>query len=187
MSNITDYLTLASDTIRSCSQMENEIAEVAAICVAQLKKGNKIIICGNGGSAADSQHLAAEMMGRFLKDREPLPAIALTVDTSALTAIGNDYGYDQVFSRQLRGIGQSGDVLIGISTSGNSKNVYNAMEAAASLGIITVGMTGSAGGIMQDVADLKLQVPSKLTNHIQECHITIGHLLCKIIEEEIFP
>jgi D-sedoheptulose 7-phosphate isomerase len=154
-----------------------------ALALSAITNGRKVIFCGNGGSAADSQHLAAELMGRFLIDRDPLPALALTVDTSALTAIGNDYGYDQVFARQLRGIGVAGDVLIGLSTSGNSRNVIAALEAAKVMGLGTIGLTGSKGGKMREICDIAVCVPSDETNHIQEMHIVVGHYLCGEIEK----
>jgi D-sedoheptulose 7-phosphate isomerase len=175
-----------------CGEVRRNMAELEAlapvldkaveIIVGALAKGGKVIFCGNGGSAADSQHLAAELMGRFLVDREPLPAIALTVDTSALTAIANDYSYDEVFSRQLRGIGGAGDVLVGISTSGNSRNVVNALRTAKARGLATIGLTGSSGGAMADVCDVTLRVPSERTNHIQEMHIVAGHFICSQVE-----
>ena len=143
------------------------------------------MLCGNVGSAADSQHIAAELIGRFEKKRESMAAIALTTDTSALTAIGNDYGYDQVFSRQVEGLGQSGDLLIGISTSGNSKNVVKAMEVAQSKSIRTVALIGDKpGGAMQVIADYVLAAPSTNTARIQECHILMMHTLCQLVESE---
>lgn len=184
---IKDYIDRTREAIDRLHDIENDISYFAIQVQVTLERGNKVIFCGNGGSAADSQHLAAELMGRFLKDRNPLPAIALTVDTSALTAIGNDYGFDNVFSRQLRGIGQKGDLLVGISTSGNSANVVNAFHAAKDMGIRTVAMTGMNDNAMAKLADLTIFVPSSETNHIQECHITIGHLVCKIVEEKMFP
>jgi D-sedoheptulose 7-phosphate isomerase len=159
-----------------------QIEAVVALACRALKGGHKVLFCGNGGSAADAQHLAAELMGRFLFDRAPLPALALTVDTSALTAIGNDYGYDDVFSRQLRGIGSAGDVLIGISTSGNSRNVVAALKQAQSMGIGTVGFIGQGGGTMRELCDVAICVPSDKTNHIQEMHIVVGHYICGEIE-----
>lgn len=184
---ITKYIDKTSDTIRQLHDIEIEIANFAYMVRKTLESGNKVIFCGNGGSAADSQHLAAELMGRFLKDRDPLPALALTVDTSALTAIGNDYGYDEVFARQLRGIGREGDLLVGISTSGTSANVVNAFHAAKTLGIKTIAMTGENASTMSELADLTIFAPSDETNHIQECHITVGHLVCKIVEDKMFP
>lgn len=161
------------------------IAQVAEKLIGCFRAGGKVMFCGNGGSAADSQHLATELMGRYMRDRRPLPAIALTVDTSALTAIANDYGFEHVFSRQVRGIGQRGDVLVGISTSGNSANVVNAFATAKELGILTVAFTGRGGGKLATLADLTLRVPSDQTNEIQEMHIVIGHMLCGYVEEAI--
>lgn len=162
-----------------------ELLEVAGVASSTIKAGHKIMLCGNGGSAADSQHIAAELIGRFEKERESMAAIALTTDTSALTAIGNDYGYDQVFSRQVEGLGQSGDLLIGISTSGNSKNVVKAMEVAQSKSIRTVALVGDKpGGAMQAIADYVLAAPSTNTARIQECHILMMHTLCQLVESE---
>ncbi len=167
-------------------ELLNKIEEVSKRCVELYKQGKKTLLAGNGGSAADAQHIAAEMVGRYGFDRPSLPSLALTTDTSALTAIGNDYGYDKVFSRQLEGMGQNGDLLIGISTSGNSKNIINAFEVAKEKNIITVALTGRDGGVMAKMADIALVVPSDSTPRIQEAHILIGHILCDIIEKEIF-
>ena len=161
------------------------LLEVAEVASTTIKAGHKIMPCGNGGSAADSQHIAAELIGRFEKERRSMAAIALTTDTSALTAIGNDYGYDQVFARQVEGLGQSGDLLIGISASGNSKNVVKAMEVAQSKGIRTVALVGDKPeGAMQAIADYVLAAPSTNTARIQECHILIMHTLCQLVESE---
>lgn len=151
-------------------------------CVRAVADGHKIVLFGNGGSAADAQHIAAELVGRFDSDREPVPAMALTADTSALTAIANDYGYDRVFERQLLGLGRAGDVAIGISTSGDSPNVVRALTAARGMGIAATGFTGGDGGALKDVADPALVVPSSETPRIQEMHIVVGHLLCAAIE-----
>lgn len=153
--------------------------------IASLSVGGKVIFCGNGGSAADAQHLAAELMGRFLIDREPMAAISLTVDTSALTAIGNDYGYDKVFSRQLRGLARPDDVLVGLSTSGNSENIVSAFEAARNMGVKTIGLTGRGGGRMASLSDLLIAVDDDRTSHIQEAHIVIGHMLCAFVEDAL--
>lgn len=163
-----------------------KIEEVSKLCVELYKGSNKTILAGNGGSAADAQHIAAEMVGRYGFDRPSLPSLALTTDTSALTAIGNDYGYDKVFSRQLEGMGQKGDIFIGISTSGNSINIINAFNTAKDKGITTVALVGRDGGEMAKMADIALVVPSDSTPRIQESHILIGHILCDIIEKEIF-
>lgn len=162
------------------------IEEVAKKCVALYRGSNKTILAGNGGSAADAQHIAAELVGRYGFDRPSIPSLALTTDTSNLTAIGNDYGYDKVFSRQLEGMGQSGDIFIGISTSGNSVNIINAFESAKKKGITTVALVGRDGGKMAQMADYAIVVPSDSTPRIQESHILIGHILCDIIEKEIF-
>jgi D-sedoheptulose 7-phosphate isomerase len=161
------------------------IAAAAEIMKRSLQSGGKIMFCGNGGSAADAQHLAAELMGRYLKDRAPLPALALTVDTSALTAIANDYSYDEVFARQLRGIGRRDDVLVGLSTSGNSANVVRAIVTARDLGIVSLALTGQKGGRMAEIADHVIRAPATRTNSIQEMHIVIGHMLCGLIEEAL--
>ena len=172
--------TLINDTKRL-----EKLLEVAGVTSSTIKAGHKIMLCGNGGSAADSQHIAAELIGRFETERGSMAAIALTTDTSALTAIGNDYGYDQVFSRQVEGLGQSGDLLIGISTSGNSKNVVKAMEVAQSKSIRTVALVGDKpGGAMQAIADYVLAAPSTNTARIQECHILMMHTLCQLVESE---
>lgn len=161
------------------------LLEVAKVASSTIKAGHKIMLCGNGGSAADSQHIAAELIGRFEKERRSMAAVALTTDTSALTAIGNDYGYDQVFARQVEGLGRSGDLLIGISTSGNSKNVVKAMEVAQSKGIRTVALVGDKPeGAMQAIADYVLAAPSTNTARIQECHILMMHTLCQLVESE---
>lgn len=162
-----------------------QIEEVSVVCIDALKKGHKIMFCGNGGSAADSQHLAAELVGRYKMNRPAMNALALTVDTSILTAVGNDYGYDTIFERQVEGLGKSGDVLIGLSTSGNSKNVLAAFDMAKKKGITTVAMTGQSGGKMKEQADFTINVPSDVTNNIQEMHIAVGHLLCGVIEKEL--
>ncbi|WP_348641063.1 D-sedoheptulose 7-phosphate isomerase [Martelella sp. HB161492] len=179
---VNAYLTEAAKSVSDTKSIAADIVAAAELCIASLKSGGKIIFCGNGGSAADAQHLAAELMGRFLIDRDPLPALSLTVDTSALTAIGNDYGYEKVFSRQLRGIAQKGDVLFGLSTSGNSKNVVEAFAVAKSLGVSTIALTGAKGGKMAEEADVLLAVPHDKTNHIQEAHIAVGHLICAFVE-----
>ena len=155
------------------------IEEIATVWITALARGNKVIFCGNGGSAADSQHLAAELMGRYKFDRNPMAAMSLTVDTSALTAIGNDYGYEKIFSRQLKGI-------VGISTSGNSKNILDAFNVAKEKNIKTVAFTGECGGEMKKTADICLNVPSDITNNIQEMHIACGHLICGIVEAHFF-
>lgn len=163
-----------------------KIAEVIKACVAIYKNEKKILIAGNGGSAADAQHFAAELVGRYGFDRPSLPSLALTTDTSNLTAIGNDYGYDYVFSRQIEGMGQAGDLFIGISTSGNSQNILNAFASAKAKGITTVALTGRDGGKMAKAADYTLIVPSNATPRIQESHLLIEHMICDAIEKEMF-
>lgn len=163
-----------------------KIAEVAQACLDVYHNNKKTMLAGNGGSAADAQHIAAELVGRYGFDRPSIPSLALTTDSSNLTAIGNDYGYDRVFSRQVEGMGQEGDLFIGISTSGNSQNIINAFESAKAKGITTVALTGRDGGKMAQMADYALIVPSNATPRIQESHILIGHILCDIIEKELF-
>ncbi|MGB5604985.1 MAG: D-sedoheptulose 7-phosphate isomerase, partial [Gammaproteobacteria bacterium] len=158
----------------------NSIQEVADECIAAYRRGNRVLLAGNGGSAADAQHIAAEFVGRYAFDRPGLPAIALTTDTSMLTAIGNDYGYDKIFHRQLEANGRKGDVFIGISTSGNSPNVNAALQRAREMDIITVGLTGQSGGEMQSLCDYCMQVPSMSTPRIQESHIMLGHIICSL-------
>jgi len=163
------------------------IQDVTTACIYALKNGNKLLFAGNGGSASDSQHIAAELVGRFEKDRNALPALALTTNSSQLTAISNDYGYDNVFQRQVQALAKSGDVFFGLSTSGNSKNVVNAVEQCKQLNVISVAMTGESGGKLQALSDYCINVPSGNTARIQEVHITIGHIICLAIEESIFP
>jgi D-sedoheptulose 7-phosphate isomerase len=182
---VNSYLAETINLLEATKSLEGQVIACADSCKAALAKGCKVIFCGNGGSAADAQHLAAELMGRFLFDRRPLPSLSLTVDTSALTAIGNDYGFDNVFARQLRGIGATGDVLVGMSTSGNSANVVKAFEAAREMGIATVGLTGAGGGKMAVLSDILIAVPHNQTNHIQEAHIAIGHMICAIVERDL--
>ncbi len=168
-------------------ELLKEIQDVSQACIGTLRNGGKVLFCGNGGSAADAQHLAAELSGRFYYDRDPLYAEALHVNTSYLTAVANDYSYDEIFARAVRAMGKKWDVLVGISTSGNSGNVIRAFEVAREKGIITVAMTGETGGKMRELSDFILNVPSKDTPRIQEAHIMIGHILCELIESEIFP
>lgn len=162
------------------------VARVSEILITALRQGNKIMLFGNGGSAADAQHIAAELVGRFAFDRPPLPALAFSVNSSCVTAIGNDYGFDQVFSRQLEALARPGDVAIGISTSGNSPNVIKAIMKAREMGLQTVGLTGSTGGNLKKIADYCICVPSDETPRIQECHILVGHILSELVEQEIF-
>ncbi len=164
---------------------EDRILEIAQILATAIKDGNKILLFGNGGSAADAQHIAAEIVGRFKKERKALPAIALTTDTSILTAVGNDYGFENIFSRQLEALCMPGDVAIGISTSGNSPNVLKGIKTAHDYGATTVAFTGRTGGKLAEVAHYAFIVPSYETPRIQECHITLGHVLCELVDELI--
>lgn len=164
-----------------------DIEAVAESCIAALRQGKKLLLAGNGGSAADSQHIAAELVGRFEKDRAGLPALALTTNASSMTAIANDYGYDSVFSRQIQAFANGGDVFVGFSTSGDSPNIVSAVEEAKRMGLITVGMTGNSGGKLVDICDHCIRVPDTNTARIQESHITIGHIICSLIEQAIFP
>lgn len=182
---IRDELLIVAACFGKLADMADSIASVAGVCAEALRNGHKILFCGNGGSAADAQHLAAELVGRYKLERPAMNAVALTVDTSILTAVGNDYGYDDVFRRQVEGLGYEGDVLVGLSTSGNSANVVRAMEQAKKMGIATVALTGCKGGKMADMADHALCVPSEMTNHIQEMHIACGHLVCELVERSI--
>ena len=170
-------------TIKATFALEADIKKACETAVATLKAGGKILLCGNGGSAADAQHIAAELTGRYKTERGALAGIALTTDTSALTAIGNDYGYEFVFSRQLEALGHEGDLLIAISTSGNSGNVVKALELARKIGIKTIGLSGRTGGAMNELCELNLVVPSNDTPRIQEMHIMIGHIICQAIDD----
>jgi D-sedoheptulose 7-phosphate isomerase len=162
------------------------IKDAAGTIVDAIKKHAKVMIAGNGGSAADSQHIAAEFVGRFSFDRKGLPAIALTTDTSVLTAIGNDYGFDRVFARQINALGNRGDVFLALSTSGNSGSILEALKECRLKGVISIGLTGSSGGKMNDLCDLLIKVPSGETPRIQEMHILIAHIICELVEESIF-
>jgi len=172
------------ETAKKMQELLPLIEEAGELATKTLKNGGKILICGNGGSAADSQHIAAELSGRFKKERIALAGIALTTDTSALTAIGNDYGYEYVFSRQVEALANEGDLLIGISTSGNSLNVIKAIESAKKIGCKVVTLTGKSGGEMKNLGDVNIVIPSNDTPRIQEMHIMVGHMICAIIDEE---
>jgi len=163
------------------------VEKVAEQCVVAIRRGNKVLFAGNGGSAADAQHLAAELVGKLAYDRPGLPSISLTTDTSVLTAIGNDYGFEDVFRRQIEAVAVKGDVLIGLSTSGRSKNILKAFLASREKGIFTIGMTGATGGDMLALCDLCLRVPSLETQKIQEGHIVLGHIFCGLVERMMFP
>jgi D-sedoheptulose 7-phosphate isomerase len=166
---------------------KERIGETAETIAHGLRNGRKMLLFGNGGSAADSQHLAAELVGRFGPDRSPLAAIALSTDTSILTAVANDYGYEKVFARQIEALGQPGDTAIGISTSGNSPNVLAALDVARNKGLFTVGFTGETGGKMNGRTEVLFRVPSRVAARIQETHILLGHILCELIDRQLFP
>lgn len=174
------------EKILNRKEILNTIAEVVNEIMGALKSDKKILLCGNGGSAADAQHIAAELSGKFYLDRNPLFAEALHTNTSFLTAVANDYSFDDVFARAVRAKGKKGDILIGISTSGNSENVIRAIKTANKLGMITIGLTGKSGGKMKNICKYLIRVPSEDTPRIQEVHILIGHIICEIVEKEIF-
>ncbi len=180
----SEFQDIADNFIR-LKEISSKIETVADAWINCLKNGDKIMFCGNGGSAADSQHLAAELVGRYKMERKSFNAVALTTDTSILTAIGNDYGYDEIFARQVEGIGKHGDIIIGLSTSGNSQNIIKAFHKAKEIGITTIAFTGQNGGKMKELSDYIINVPAQITNRIQEMHIAIGHLLCEITEKEL--
>jgi D-sedoheptulose 7-phosphate isomerase len=187
---IAGQLRETADNLVAMSQdavLHETIARVAEACIAALQRGNKILLAGNGGSAADSQHLAAELVNRFNYDRPGLPAFALSTDTSILTAIGNDYGYEHLFARQIEAVGSAGDVFLGISTSGRSPNILSALRVARAKGLVTVGLTGRSGGQMAEHCDYCLRSASDCTPRIQEGHISIGHTICWLIEQRMFP
>jgi D-sedoheptulose 7-phosphate isomerase len=178
---IAEHITLA----HGIGVMSGGLFQAAEAAVVSLRAGGRLLFCGNGGSAADAQHLAAEFTGRFLREREPWDAIALHANTSALSAVGNDYGFDQVFAREVRAHGRKGDVLICISTSGNSPNVLAALNAARKKGMTNIGLTGKDGGKMAECCDILLAVPSRNTPRIQEMHILLGHIFCQLVEEDL--
>src|SRR6186997_1945985 len=189
MDNIKKIIKSSIDTKQSVLQNEGLLKTIAAsvnVIVNAFRNGNRVYFCGNGGSAADAQHLAAEFSGRFYKNRVALPAEALHTNTSYLTAVANDYGYDQVYSRLVEGIALKGDVLIGLSTSGNSANIIEAFKTAREKGVVTVGFTGHQGGAMKALSDYLINVPSADTPRIQESHIMIGHIVCELVEELFF-
>lgn len=180
---IGSYIARHQTVLTELASCAPEIKAMAQTCISALKNGNKLLICGNGGSAADAQHMAAELVGRFVADRPALAAIALTTDTSALTAIANDYGYENIFSRQVAGLARSGDVLLAISTSGQSTSVLAACETARSMGCSVLGLSGRDGGALKEACDALVIAPATATAHIQECHIVVVHLLCALIEK----
>lgn len=189
MSKIQDIIKASiavKQEVFSNEKLIDTMQQIANEIVACYGHDGKVLFCGNGGSAADAQHLAAELSGRFYFDRDPLDAEALHVNTSYLTAVANDYSYEQVYSRLIKAKGREGDVLIGLSTSGNSGNVLKALELGNEVGMITVGMTGASGGKMKDACKYLLNVPSNDTPRIQECHIMMGHIICELVEDQMF-
>jgi D-sedoheptulose 7-phosphate isomerase len=185
--SIEQYLLESGQLVIKSSSLSTEIAQISEILIAAIKAGNKILWCGNGGSAADAQHLSAELSGRFYYDRPPLFSEALHVNTSYTTAVANDYSYDIIFSRLTQAMGRKGDVLIGLSTSGNSKNVIEAIKVANEIGMVTIGFTGETGGNMKSICKHLVNIPSKDTPRIQECHMILGHTICELVEIELFP
>jgi D-sedoheptulose 7-phosphate isomerase len=186
---IAEHFRRSCDTLNRAAAdaaLRAAVRDIASAITRSFRAGGKLLIAGNGGSAADAQHIAAEMLSRLNVDRNPLPAIALTVDTSVLTAVGNDYGFEQVFERQVRGLGRPGDVFIGISTSGRSPNVLTAMQAARELKLVTVGFTGSREAPINALCDLRLAAPTEQTTLIQQVHITAAHAICGLVEQDLF-
>ena len=181
-SSVENYTRVLQDDI-----LQENIQQIAIKSIAAFRDNKKMLLCGNGGSASDAQHIAAELSGRFYTDRPPLYAEALHVNSSYMTAVANDYGYEATYARMVEAAGRKGDVLLGISTSGNSPNVVKAMQKAKELGMLTVGFTGKDGGKMKDICDIMICAPSVDTPRIQEAHILIGHIICQLIEEEMFP
>jgi len=186
MDEIDKYLKESAEVASNQINLKPAFIKIADEVLSRVQKGGTVFFCGNGGSAADSQHLAAELIGRFKKNRDPISSIALTTDTSIITSTANDFSYDEIFSRQLLGISKEGDVLIAISTSGESQSVINAVKTASSLGILTVGFTGQNNNKLCEIADHVLQIPSNETGIIQQGHITFGQMLCLYLEEKIF-
>ncbi|MDZ4705041.1 MAG: SIS domain-containing protein [Saprospiraceae bacterium] len=176
----------AKEKLLNDPRLLETVEQVIAVCIEAYRQSKKLLFCGNGGSAADAQHLAAELSGRFYFDRPPLFAEALHVNTSFMTAVANDYGYEEVYARMIRAAGQPGDVLFAMSTSGNSPNILKAIEAAKACGMIVVGMTGESGGNMRDRCDYLLNMPSTDTPRIQECHVLVGHTICELVEAGLF-
>ena len=187
---IIDRITSSINTKQSLlhqPELLSAIEDAASACINTFTNKGKVLFCGNGGSAADAQHLAAEFSGRFYYDRDPLDSEALHVNTSYLTAVANDYSYDEVYARLVKAKGAEGDVLIALSTSGNSSNILKAIEAAHQKGMITIGLTGQSGGKMKDLCDLLINIPSTDTPRIQESHILVGHIICELVESSLFP
>lgn len=169
------------------AEMIDTIVELSDLIIDRYKDGGKVLFCGNGGSAADAQHLAAEFSGRYYYDRPPLFAEALHVNTSYLTAVANDYSFEEVYARLVKAMGRNGDILIGLSTSGNSGNIVNALAQAKEIGMVTVGFTGIGGGLMKELCEIHVEIPSSDTPRIQECHMLIGHSICELVESSLFP
>ena len=185
MERVKNLLNISADLKKTVAEtLSSEILDAAQKIQGRLEAGGKLLLMGNGGSAGDAQHIAAELVGRFKKERKAMPALALTVDTSALTALGNDYGFDTIFERQVEALANKNDTVIGISTSGNSENVVRAVNKANSIGAFTIGLLGNDGGKLKDAVNLPIIIPSNDTARIQEVHITIGHIICEIIEED---
>ena len=181
---IEESIAVKKEAVLKCT---DEIAKAASVIIEAYRKGKKVLICGNGGSAADAQHIAAELVGRYKMERKALPAIALTTDTSIITAVGNDYGFEKIFSRQVEALGEKDDVLVAISTSGNSPNVLSAMEEAQKKGMRIIVLAGGTGGKMREMkSDAMIIAPSNNTPRIQELHITAGHIICELVEKELF-
>ena len=186
MERVKNLLNISADLKKTVADtLSAEILNSAEQIKRRLKIGGKLLLMGNGGSAGDAQHIAAELVGRFKKERKAIPALALTVDTSSLTALGNDYGFETIFERQIEAIANKDDVVIGISTSGNSENVVRAIQKANSMGAYTIGLLGNNGGKLKEIVNLPIVIPSNDTARIQEVHITIGHIICEIIEEDM--
>ena len=186
MERIKNLLNISADLKKTVAEtLSFEILDAAQKIQDRLEAGGKLMLMGNGGSAADAQHIAAELVGRFKKERKAMPALALTVDTSSLTALGNDYGFNTIFERQVEALANKNDAVIGISTSGNSENIIRAVNKANSIGAFTIGLLGNDGGKLKDAVNLPIIIPSNDTARIQEVHITIGHIICEIIEEDL--
>ena len=186
MERVKNLLNISADLKKTVAEtLSSEILDAAQKIKGGLEAGGKLLLMGNGGSAGDAQHIAAELVGRFKKERKAMPALALTVDTSSLTALGNDYGFDTIFERQVEALANKNDTVIGISTSGNSENIIRAVNKANSIGAFTIGLLGNDGGKLKDAVNLPIIIPSNDTARIQEVHITIGHIICEIIEEDL--
>jgi len=187
MDDITLQLQESIDTKKALLSTHSDIIrKIADTIVKAFRNNRRVYLIGNGGSAADAQHIAGELIGRFKMNRKPLPAVALTTDTSVMTALANDFGYDTCFARQVEALAEKGDVILAFSTSGNSQGILNAVKIARDKGAIPIGFTGKDGGLLSNAADICLKIPSANTPRIQECHITVGHIICSIVEKELF-